>query len=169
MDSKFISSSLSTWYRFGGMEEFALNIYLKDWESDFINITKAGYIHEYEIKVDRYDFHADFKKFKSIYVGKDDDFKYIYEDKFKHELIKNGEYGIKTFSFVTPHGLVEPSEIPKYCGHIEVYESGDVKELIKAPILLNAKKLTNQEHQKLYNYYKWRWRKGHFEGIENNG
>ena len=38
------------------------NTYLYDWESDFISVTRAGYVHEYEIKVTLSDFKADSKK-----------------------------------------------------------------------------------------------------------
>jgi hypothetical protein len=34
------------------------------WESDLISVTKSGYVHEYEIKLNIYDFNADAKKTK---------------------------------------------------------------------------------------------------------
>ena len=37
------------------------NVYLYDWESDFISVTRAGYIHEYEIKISKSDFNNDAK------------------------------------------------------------------------------------------------------------
>jgi hypothetical protein len=35
------------------------NIYLYSWESDFLSVTRAGRVHEYEIKVTKADFAAD--------------------------------------------------------------------------------------------------------------
>lgn len=40
------------------------------WEADLISITRAGVIHEYEIKLNKYDYKADFKKKKWDYFYK---------------------------------------------------------------------------------------------------
>ena len=37
------------------------NMYLYEWESDLISVTKSGYVHEYEIKVTKADYKNDFK------------------------------------------------------------------------------------------------------------
>jgi len=46
---------------FAGRNYEIPNVYLYDWESDFISVTRAGYIHEYEIKISKSDFKNDVK------------------------------------------------------------------------------------------------------------
>jgi len=38
------------------------NVYLFRWESDFLSVTKEGLVYEFEIKLSKSDFKADFKK-----------------------------------------------------------------------------------------------------------
>lgn len=161
MDAKFISKSLTASWNWKGNEDFAINAFIKRFESDFITITKAGYMHEIEIKVDRSDFKADFAKVLRRYNHKIKD----YEESDKHEMIKSGLYGLKTFSFATPVGLLHPAAIPDYCGFYEVMESGFVNTVKKPPVLDNPRKMDEKETQKLHNFYKWRWRNLYYEKV----
>lgn len=36
------------------------NIYIGSWEADILEITKSGYTYEYEVKISKSDFKADF-------------------------------------------------------------------------------------------------------------
>jgi len=119
-------------------------------------------MHEIEVKIDRGDFKADFHKKKSKYNR---EWK-VSEVFNKHDMIKSGEYGLKTFSFATPKGLLNLDEIPDYCGHYEVTEDGQVIAIKTAPILTTPKKMTLKECHKLNNFYKWRWRKQYFKDDE---
>ena len=104
MDESTIQSALYGEMSQKGHGYIIPNIYLGYEESDLISVTKAGYIYEYEIKISRADFKADFKK-------------------GRHERLKNDLTQWRTcFWFVTPVGLVRPDEIPDYAGHIEVRE-----------------------------------------------
>lgn len=78
-------------------------------EMDAIVINPSGYVTEFEIKVSRSDFFADFKK------------------EHKHECYKNrglveGDLdSLKTkipnkFYYAVPKGLVKPEEVPEYAG-----------------------------------------------------
>ena len=62
IDAKFIIKSLASSTIWKVNEDFAVNMYLKQFESDFITITKAGYMHEIEVKISKSDFLADFDK-----------------------------------------------------------------------------------------------------------
>ena len=44
---------------FSGRQYGIPNIFLYEWESDFLSVTRAGYVHEYEIKITKSDFNAD--------------------------------------------------------------------------------------------------------------
>ncbi len=163
MNAKFIIKSLASSWKWNSNEDFAVNVFIKSFESDFITITKAGYMHEIEVKVDRGDFRADFKKISSKWNPK----LRMVETLNKHGLIKTGEYGLKLFSFATPKGLLKPNEVPDYCGHYEVIEGGGAIHTVRAPKPLpNPKKMTPQERHKLHNFYKWRWRKQFFKEDE---
>ena len=123
------------------------NIYLGLLESDLISVTKAGYINEYEIKITRSDFKADFKKSKHL--------------RFKHR----NKTACAYFWFVTPEGLVGIDEIPEYAGFIAVRKmkdrypfNGFACREIKRPPRLNSEKInTRQKDQILKGYMHRFW------------
>jgi len=121
------------------------NIYIYNWESDLLALNKdSKYITEYEIKISRSDFKADFKK----------------QD--KHTLISDG-YNYKCnfsqipnyFYYVTTPGLLNKNELPEYAGLIEC--GLGIKIIKKAPLLHKEKQeLLEQLLRKIYFKY---WQK----------
>ncbi len=108
------------------------NVYIGILESDMISVTKAGFIHEYEIKLNLQDFKADFKKHKHVYM-------------------ENREYQFRNyFWFVAPVGLIDIKDIPEYAGYIEVEIGAKSKKIIcyeeKRPKRLHNRKIN--EYQK---------------------
>ena len=99
------------------------NSYIYNWESDLLAISKdKKYITEYEIKISRNDFKADFKKEEKHKLISDG---YLY--KCNYNQIPN------YFYYVTPPGLLDVSEIPEYAGLIEI---GTGRKTVKrAPLL----------------------------------
>lgn len=91
-------------------------------ESDFIVINPNGYCVEYEIKISRADYKADFTKTK------------------KHNLLKDTSYTDKPnkFYYAVPENLISIDEIPDYAGLVYITEFG-VKEIKKAPFLHKVK------------------------------
>jgi hypothetical protein len=79
------------------------NFYMGLWEADVFRLHDNGHYTEYEVKISRSDFFADFKKKRS--------------KKLKHEEIQKGKRCNK-FYFVVPEGLVKVEEVPVYCGLI---------------------------------------------------
>lgn len=97
------------------------NIFLwSPFESDFVRVTKSGYAIEYEIKLSRADFKADFKKSRLKYEGFVNR-KAQYSSKSKHDLLLEG-FGPTEFYYVFPAGLMDISEVPEWAGIIEVTE-----------------------------------------------
>lgn len=93
----------------------ALPCYTPDgwWECDVIEITKAGYWVEYEVKTSRADYLADFKKSKTRRG----------ETVTKHGLLESDPTkGPSRFFFVAPMGLIKPEDLPKWAGLIEAYK-----------------------------------------------
>ena len=136
------------------------NVFVHSWEADSFSITASNYIYEVEVKVSRSDFFNDFNKpkhhfFKSYKKGNGiykigqswrcerwpvtnkypelKDFHIEYNNiqalTFNHKTCPN------KFYFACPVGLIELHEIPEYAGLIYVMDSGQPREVKKAPYL----------------------------------
>lgn len=84
------------------------NIYLFKWESDVFNLSKSDIVTEYEIKVSRSDFFADFNKTEKHKVLEDAHLKGILNNDMP-----------QYFYYATPKGLLSVDEIPDYAGLVE--------------------------------------------------
>lgn len=119
------------------------------WESDAIYVTKAGFWAEFEIKLTRSDFLADFRK-SQYGVNKHEAYA------AQHE-IRSGSYGgslipkPKHFWFVCPEGVVTNDDIPPHAGLMTLVEER-TRLLLKiekqAPAL---KKPTKLSYEALWN------------------
>lgn len=91
-------------------------------EMDVMSVTKSGLICEFEVKISRSDFKADFKK-------------------IKHQYHANGlkKHLPNYFSYVCPKGLILESELPKYAG-LYYYEAGQIDEIVKPPRIHSIKR-----------------------------
>ena len=95
-----ITKHLMSWCN-SGNDIVLPNFYVGIYECDVLRITRADVAYEYEIKISRADFFADFKKcFGSVK---------------KHDRIANGER-INRFYFVVPEDMVTKEEVPAHCG-----------------------------------------------------
>jgi len=100
-------------------------------ECDVISISKSDFIYEYEVKISRSDFKADFKKPKHTLIT---------EKKFIKETKKDIFYLVPNyFYFVVPENLVNVEEVPEYAGLIYVTEKQDYNIVKKAPIIHKTK------------------------------
>ena len=107
-------------------------------ECDVLSISKADYIYEYEIKISKSDFKADFKKPKH---------KLITEKKFVNETAKWPYYSSNYFYFVTPENLISIEEIPEYAGLIYMKignKDAIIYETIKKAPLLHKTKASDE-------------------------
>lgn len=145
------------------------NTYVYLWESDVFFITKAGFSVEVEIKVSKQDFKRDFSKQKHLLLANHKasrlllkDYEGPYGDQYRGERrwenarctrfdILTNEQIINRipnrFYFAMPEGLVEPSEVPKYCGVLWVGADGRINpdRYKLAPILHR----TCQDHRQV--------------------
>ena len=100
-------------------------------ECDVISISKSDYIYEYEVKISRSDFKADFKKPKHNLIT---------EKKFIKETKKETFYLVPNyFYFVVPENLVSVEEVPEYAGLMYINERGGYDIIKKAPIIHKTK------------------------------
>ena len=91
------------------------NLFVFNWESDMLFLTKSGYWYEIEVKVSRADFFNDTKKGCDVYNG------LIIERQSKSDLLKNGATKSPNyFYYAVPDGLIKEDEVPDYAGLIYV-------------------------------------------------
>lgn len=94
----------------GNYDVIIPNFFYGSNECDLFRITHSDYVFEYEIKVSRGDFFADFKKES--------------RDCRKHEMLATGtgDNCPNRFFYVVPEGMISKEECPKYAGLL--YYSG---------------------------------------------
>jgi hypothetical protein len=109
------------------------------WECDMLTITRAGYVHEFEIKISRADFHADFKKEKHQHYAA------------RIPAFLSPWYGEKRmteipgrFWFVTMEGIATADDIPEYAGWIEARSNRRYPKVIKQAPQLHKVKATQE-------------------------
>lgn len=91
--------------RFMASPKYVLNnLYVYNWESDFLAITNSWYAYEIEVKISVSDFKNDFNKSK----------KHIALSSGKAEFIPN------YFYYAVPEGMLSPSDVPPYAGLIYI-------------------------------------------------
>lgn len=101
------------------------NFYIGYFEADLMAIDdKKEHIIEYEVKISKQDFKADFLKSKCN--GRS-------ERIFKHALLKSGKR-VHRFYFVSPKGVIEKEDVPTYSGLI-AYDQYGFKIIKRAPII----------------------------------
>lgn len=100
------------------------------WESDMISVTKAGLIVEYEIKISRGDFRADFKKIRHR----------ILDSKLLNEPHRGPAY----FYYAVPRDLVAVNEVPAHAGLIY---TTSMFQIVKPAPRLHSNKITDGQRQ----------------------
>lgn len=141
----FLSSSTIR-YHINGLYTFSYT-----WESDFLALTKSGYLYEGEVKVSRSDFKADFKK------------------KDKHTLLREsyekiegveGKLRPHYFFYAVPEGMITEDEVPEYAGLIYMTEYFPYWRWVKQAPLLHKDKFSDEElnlQEKFYhNMVSWK-------------
>lgn len=134
------------------------------YECDVFELTEAGYMREYEIKLTRGDFKADAEK------AKRDRLRFIegkwtqLEKERKHvRLAARDVQGPCLFWYVTPKGLLDPSEVPEWAGLIEADLRAGHRRPYRAHtyVTKSAPKLHNnpaetkvKDHSKTIPYYR---------------
>ena len=134
-----------------GLDAVLPNWFARGWGMDVAALNRNGYFQEYEIKVSRDDFMADFRKKKKKHT--------LYQSlkNTKHKLHHDHEfcYVPSQFYYVCPEGLLTTKDIPKYSGLFYFMPDNTLHRVKKAPKIHAGKpdlKLTN----KFYRCMTWR-------------
>ncbi len=123
-----IITPLMDWISSAPSDVVLPNYYHRHFECDVYRLQKNGIEIEYEIKVTRADFKADFAKSVRRYnpqIGKN-------ETLLKHDMIPQ-VMTTNRFYFVVPKDMVKPEEVPVYAGLIyaEAHEHGMRFKIVK--------------------------------------
>ena len=103
-------------------QAFVLPTYAPDgwWECDVLEITKAGYWHEYEVKVSRADFLRDAAKKRRDSWKYEGGVRIDLPGARKHDLLAAGSTkGPSRFTYVAPAGLLALADVPEWAGLME--------------------------------------------------
>lgn len=97
------------------------------YESDVVEISKAGFFTEYEIKMSVSDFRADAAKGRGGTKFFSPQFAHLNKpETMKHDqLAARDTKGPSRFWFVTPRGLLNATDIPPWAGLMEAYAHAD--------------------------------------------
>jgi hypothetical protein len=136
------------------------------WEADVLSVvSKTEYVYEYEIKLSKSDFKADFRKkekhealLNNGYI-EHKIYKYIRGDKpgkIYKEVIQVDKIKLwipNRFYYVCPEGILEKSDMPKYAGLIYMFGNTFVNsrsfEIIKRAPLLHKESCTKSMYRNL--------------------
>jgi len=126
------------------------NLYVFDWESDYLAMTRSGYFYEVEIKISKSDFKADFlKKEKHALISNTFNM---------HDIPHDGKYYKSTtapnyFSYCVPEGLIDIRDIPPYAGLLEIDRRHQIRCVRKPPKLHDNKILKSLESTLMNKFY----------------
>ena len=155
-----IQKRLSSFFAPNSVKYDIDNLYVFFWESDKLLETKTGYIYEFEIKISRSDFKADFKKKEKhlIIEGKEkympsfqnyygrfksqcptiEDWEKMCEERYPYHLTKYYKRP-NYFYYAVPEGMINKDDVPEYAGLIHIGEEYGFKIIKKAPCLHKEK------------------------------
>ena len=126
------------------------------YESDLLAITgKSMFAHEYEIKLSKSDFLADFKKCHQKFTGVFDYVpssyggttqRAVYVTKTKHQELLEGKFANR-FTYCFPQGLIDHALVPEWAGIVEViqFENRIGLNRVRNARLLHKNKMTDTQ------------------------
>ena len=130
---EYIQKKLNSFFAESTKKYVVENLFVFEWESDKLIITRSGYAYEFEVKISKSDFKADFKKEDkhTILEGKKeflpsydkvlDVWKELQADNYRTAKFKKPNY----FYYAVPEGLIDVNDVPEYAGLIYVLPEGE--------------------------------------------
>ena len=100
-----------------------IDLFLPRTESDFVAVKASGKVYEYEIKVTRSDWKAEQRKRRwHVYTESEEVRKYDRVYLRGHKRFVRPDY----FYMITPSMLIDPDELPDWCGLMIATEDGRI-------------------------------------------
>jgi hypothetical protein len=126
-------------------------VFSNKWESDYLSLTKSGYLYEGEVKISRSDFKADFQKEKKHT---------LLESTYNSTANNKQELCPHYFFYAVPEGLIDVSEVPSYAGLVYATSYFPYVKWVKKPPLLHKEKYEdsalNLQEKFYYNMINWK-------------
>ncbi len=144
------------------------------WESDYLAISKAGYVYECEIKISHSDFlnEAAHKQEKMRLLGGEDMTvaKYHSYDKYGIKCGKEPMQKPNYFWYICPEGIISEAECPKFAGLMYITDSGFFRCIKAAPCLHHTKydtqaDLLRRDMRDKFYYAMWNWIRRYWRNI----
>lgn len=151
-----------------------IGLFFYAWESDYLAISKAGYVYECEIKISHSDFlnEAAHKQEKMRLLGGEDMTvaKYHSYDKYGIECGKEPMQKPNYFWYVCPEGIISEAECPKFAGLMYITDSGTFRCIKSAPCLHTAKydtqaDLHRRDMRDKFYYAMWNWIRRYWRDV----
>lgn len=127
------------------------------WESDYLAISKAGYVYECEIKISHSDFlnEAAHKQEKMLILSDG-----------SYSPMKRPNY----FYYVCPTGIISEAECPKFAGLVYITDSGAFRCIKAAPCLHKTKyevqaDLLRRDMRDKFYYAMWNWIRRYWRNV----
>jgi len=132
------------------------NTYIGSWECDIVELTKSGYLYEYEVKITRADFKADAKKYR---LGNEKiDGVWHTCNKSKYSVLQSGSR-VNYFYYLVPKDLISVDEVPEFAGliYIDITYVHPYFKVVKPAPKLSKEKITEKRIIKLLEstYYRY--------------
>lgn len=121
------------------------------WEADLLAITKAYYVHEYEVKLSLADFKADFRK------------------KVKHKILDGGYSWFKPNYFWYAVGFdLDVALLPPYAGLLTITINGDKISIntVKVAPRLHTKKLHDKARNSLARWLSYKLKNEYYSAYK---
>lgn len=131
------------------------NFFFGRYEMDVFKLMQSGLVIEYEIKISRSDFFADFKKCRSV-IDLGAPLETVSEtySRFrkrvkttKHDEMISKNCSCNRFFFVVPAELIKPDEVPAHAGLL--YFNGYSFDMIKNAPLIHKQKQDQSIYKKI--------------------
>ena len=142
-----------------------LYVFHTTWESDYLAMTKAGYLYECEVKISRADFKNDWKKerkhqiLEGTYMPKEVD---VFERGKWVNRISETVLKPHYFYYAVPEGLITEDEVPDYAGLIYICDVYPRFKIVKECKKLHNEKYTpdqlNLTDKFYYNMVNWKYK-----------
>lgn len=128
-----------------------------EWESDYLAISKAGYVYECEIKISHSDFLNEAARKQE-----------------KMRILSDGNQSSNKrpnyFWYVCPEGIISKAECPKFAGLMYITDSGMFRCIKTAPGLHKAKfdtqvDLLRRDMREKFYYAMWNWIRRYWRNV----
>lgn len=144
------------------------------WESDYLAVSKAGYVYECEIKISHSDFlnEAAHKPEKMRILGGENMTigQFYHYDQFGIECGNEPMPKPNYFWYVCPEGIISEAECPEFAGLMYITDSGFFRCIKAAPCLHKIKydaqvDLLRRDMRDKFYYAMWNWIRRYWRNI----